>query len=101
MLTLSTDATQAIEQILEDPEVPEGGGLRIAPADAAADGDGPTEGTLALSVTTGPGEGDEIVQDQGARVFLDGDVAPLLDDKTLDVSVDGQALQFRIEQQAA
>lgn len=99
MLTLSTDATQAIEQILEDPEVPEGGGLRIAPADHGADGDG-AEGTLALSVTTGPGEGDEVVTDQGARVFLDGDVAPLLDDKTLDVSVDGQALQFRLEPQA-
>ena len=100
MLTLSSDATQAIEQILEDPEVPEGGGLRIAPAEIPADGDGPAEGGLALSVTTGPGAGDEIVEEQGARVFLDGDVAPLLDDQTLDVSVEGQELQFRLEQQA-
>ncbi|MGA9859570.1 MAG: iron-sulfur cluster biosynthesis family protein [Solirubrobacteraceae bacterium] len=100
MLTLSSDATEAIEQILEAPEVPDGGGLRIAPSGPSADGDGPAGGGLQLSVAAEPDTGDEVIEDQGARVFVDGDVSPFLDDKQLDVAVDGETLQFRLGDQA-
>lgn len=99
MLTLSSDATEAIEQILEAPEVPDGGGVRIAPAGANSDGPAPSGGGLQLSVTAEPATGDEVIQDQNARVFVDGDVAPFLEDKELDASVQGEAIQFSLNVQ--
>ena len=40
---------------------------------------------LALSVVTSPADTDATVEDNGAQVFLEDRVAPLLEDKTLDV----------------
>ena len=44
-----------------------------------------------LSVVESPVESDEKVEDNGARVFLQDQVAPLLADKTLDVSNSGDS----------
>jgi hypothetical protein len=35
-----------------------------------------------------PNKADQIVEDQGARVFLEPDAALMLDDKVLDATVD-------------
>ena len=78
MLTLTPNATAVIQQITTSPEVPEGAGLRIA-----------TEGdAFALTVTTAPEPDDRVMQEEGARVFLDAPAAETLDDKTLDAQVD-------------
>jgi Fe-S cluster assembly iron-binding protein IscA len=44
-----------------------------------------------LSVVESPAESDEKVEDNGAQVFLQDQVAPLLADKTLDVSNSGDS----------
>jgi Fe-S cluster assembly iron-binding protein IscA len=73
--------------------VPEGAGLRIATDQSA--------GALQLTVAPAPQEGDQVVDNAGARLFLDTDAALLLDDKALDATMDDQgAVQFALAEQA-
>ena len=53
----------------------ETGGLRLV----AVQGAGQTN--LQLSVVAVPGEDDEVIDEQGARLFLEPEAASLLDDK--------------------
>jgi Fe-S cluster assembly iron-binding protein IscA len=45
---------------------------------------------LRISTADGPEEGDQVVEQDGARVFLTSRVADALDDKVLDASVGDQ-----------
>lgn len=89
MLTLTDNATTEIRKLIDQPEVPDGSGLRIA--------NDPASGGLVLSLAAAPTEGDAVVDDEGARVFVDAQAAELLDDKALDAGVgaDGQ-VQFAL-----
>jgi len=89
VLTLTDNATTEIRNIVNDPQVPEGCGLRIA-SDPAAGG-------LTLTLASAPAEDDQVLDDDGARVFLEPQAAVLLDDKALDAtaSTDGQ-IQFTV-----
>ena len=78
MLVLSQTASTAIRNLVERPELPEVSGLRIANE----------EGGLSVSTAGMPAEGDQVVEDQGARVFLESSLAAMLDDKVLDATVD-------------
>lgn len=83
MLTLTDDARTLVRALTDQADVTGSGGVRIAPAAA--------QGQLELSVTAEPQPGDEVVEDDGgARVFLEGQVAPLLSDSTLDAEVGDQ-----------
>lgn len=92
MVTVTENAQAAIRSLTTQPDVPDGAGLRIA-TDAAA-------GALQLSVSPSPHEGDQVVDNSGARLFLDSDAALLLEDKALDASVDEQgSVQFALAEQ--
>ncbi|HET9658519.1 MAG TPA: hypothetical protein VFP72_24415 [Kineosporiaceae bacterium] len=85
VLTLTPNATTVIKDLTMQPQVPEGSGLRIAPA---PDG----SGELQLSLQPEPTPGDEVIDNEGARVFLEPGTAHLLADQTLDAQVtDGGA----------
>lgn len=85
MLTVTTNASAVIERLTSHPELPEGAGLRIS---TQAEGFG-------LSVTPEPEEGDQVMEEAGARLFLEPDAAEALDEKTLDAQVDpGGSVQF-------
>jgi iron-sulfur cluster assembly protein len=43
---------------------------------------------LQFSVVALPAEDDEVIEEQGARLFLEPEAASLLDDKVLDASVE-------------
>lgn len=89
MLTLTPDARVAIVALVE-PNDPEGhGGLRIAVA-RTADGEEPHFG---LAIAEGPAPGDSVIDEEGARVFLDEPANALLDERILDVRVDEAAQQ--------
>ncbi len=93
MLTMTTEAAAEIRSIVDQPDAPEGGGLRIA-NDAGS-------GSLTLSLAAVPGEDDKVLDDAGARVFLDQQAAAILDDKTLDVTSDRDGrTQFAIAPQS-
>ncbi|HYX86833.1 MAG TPA: hypothetical protein VE777_17825 [Gaiellales bacterium] len=98
MLTLTDNATQAIEGILTRPDVPDGAGIRIAPAMPTVTE--PEATGLQVSVAEAPDETDQVVVDRGARVFMDAAVADDLEDKMLDVSVGSQGVSFALGDQA-
>ncbi|GLW61934.1 hypothetical protein Arub01_01780 [Actinomadura rubrobrunea] len=95
MLTLTSGAVQVIRTVTADPELPPETGIRI---ESGVDG----SDALRLSVASAPEEGDEIVEEQGARVYLEPQVAQLLSDKTLDAQVDAQGeVAFTLAQATA
>ena len=59
----------------------------------------PLELELALAAT--PAEDDAVVEEEGARVFLEPRAAELLDDKRLEADVETGRVTFAIAQQAA
>jgi iron-sulfur cluster assembly protein len=83
VLTLTDNATHVIKNITAGEGAPEGAGVRISQ-------ENPASPTLAMTAAPGPAPGDQVVEDQGARVFLEPTAAETLDDKTLDASVDDQ-----------
>src|SRR5688572_19358145 len=80
MLTLTDNAVAVIRNLTDQPQVPEGAGLRIATDD--------TQGALMLTLAAEPMDGDEVRDEAGARVFLESGAARILDDKSLDAAVD-------------
>ena len=87
MLTLTEGATQAIQGLVGDRP---GAGLRIF--SQHADGD---QLRLGLSISDIPEPTDEVVEQSGCQVFLDAEVAPLVDGRTLDASpTEDQRVEF-------
>ena len=83
LLALTDNAVQAVRDIVSASEqVPETGGLRLVAERAG------TQASFQLSVVSLPAEDDEVVEEQGARVFLEPEAAALLDDMVLDASVE-------------
>jgi iron-sulfur cluster assembly protein len=87
MVTLTENARTAI-RLLTAPEhcgLPPGAGVRIA----ATEGQPGHHGLdLGLAVTARPEPADEVVDDHGARVFLEPGVARALGEQTLDAGFD-------------
>jgi iron-sulfur cluster assembly protein len=83
VLTLTNNAALVITSITDRPEVPNGSGLRIS-----ADSD--DMNSLNLAVAAQPTDGDKVMEDHGARIFLEPTANTLLDDMVLDADVDDQ-----------
>ncbi len=94
MLALTDNAVEAVKTIVSSSDdVSETGGLRMVAEQ------GGTQMNLQLSVALLPGEDDEVIEEQGARVFLEPEAASLLDDKVLDASVEHNQVAFTIADQ--
>jgi iron-sulfur cluster assembly protein len=86
MLTLTDNAILVIRDLTSQQAVPDGG-LRIA--------SDPEAGSLVLALADQPVQGDQVVDSNGARIFLDSEAAQILHDKSLDAAVDDEgAVQF-------
>ncbi|WBQ02419.1 Fe-S cluster assembly protein HesB [Kribbella sp. CA-293567] len=81
MLTLTENATLVIKSITGVEGAPEGAGVRISQ-------DSPNDPALAVTTTESPLQGDQVLEESGARVFLEQNAAATLDDKILDAAVD-------------
>jgi iron-sulfur cluster assembly protein len=94
MLTLTDGAVSAIKSLTSQPELPAQTGLRVV---AQSEG----KGSLQLALTDGPVAGDQVVEEAGARVFVEPAAAAVLDDKALDAEVNEQgSVAFSICDQA-
>jgi Fe-S cluster assembly iron-binding protein IscA len=82
VLTLTDRAAATIRTLTSQPGIPEETGLRMSVQDSDA-------GTLALSLE-GPQPGDEVVEDSGARVFVEHNAAEIVQDSELDAEFDDQ-----------
>ena len=94
MLALTDSAVEAVKRIvLSSDEVSETSGLRMVAEQTGM------QTSLQLSVVPLPAEDDEVIEEQGARVFLEPEAASLLDDKVLDASVVQDQVAFTIAEQ--
>lgn len=94
MLAMTDHAAEAIRGIVTAPGVPEGAGLRIA-----MQGDDTQTGSLEVTVAELPAESDQVVDEDGARIFVEDRAIPLLDDKLLDAQIDGTRVGFTLTEQ--
>lgn len=94
LLTLTDSAVEAVKHIVSSSDqFSETGGLRMVAEHTEM------QTSLELSVVSLPAEDDEVIEEQGARVFLEREAAELLDDKVLDASVVQDQVAFTIADQ--
>ncbi|MDZ5620232.1 Fe-S cluster assembly protein HesB [Nocardioides bizhenqiangii] len=92
MLTLTENACSIVKRYTDHPETPDDAGLRITST---------PEAQLAVTAADEPVAGDHLVEQDGARVYLDPVAAQQLDDKVLDAGVDETGnIQFGLLAQA-
>lgn len=93
MLTLTDQATRAIETLTSQAELSPEAGLRIV----ARPEENSEPNRLAVTVSDGPAVGDKVVDNGTARVYLEPDAARALDDRQLDARITEQGdVQFLI-----
>jgi iron-sulfur cluster assembly protein len=91
MLTMTDTAADVVRQLAAGSGLEPDPGLRISP------GTPTPEGTpLELELAPGPEENDQTVENGGATVYVEGQVAEVLDDKVLDAAVEGDQVRFTI-----
>jgi iron-sulfur cluster assembly protein len=94
MLSLTPNATTVIRSLITGAQLPDSGGLRIASTQ---------DGQQAFTVSTAgsPEVGDQVVEDGGARVFVETEAASALGETILDATVDPDGnVQFLLTAQA-
>jgi iron-sulfur cluster assembly protein len=90
VLTLTDQARDAVRAMT--PQAPESAGLRIAPGNQKG---------FELSRVAEPVPGDALIDDGGARLFVEPQTAQLLDEETLDAQdVDGEVNFFLVSPDA-
>jgi Fe-S cluster assembly iron-binding protein IscA len=94
MLTITSNAAEAIRAIVESTDVPDDGGIRISIARQNG-----SEASLELALSPAPMEGDDVLELNGAHVFLDEMASVALDDKALDADMEGGEISFGILEQ--
>jgi len=89
MLTMTENAVMVIRDLTAQQGGPQTAGLRICSDQSA--------GSFTIQAAAEPAPGDQVVENLGARLFLDSDAAQMLDDKALDAGVGDQGdVQFAI-----
>ena len=91
MLTVTENAATVIKGLLTSTDEPERAGLRIG-----AKGD---DDHLAVEIAPEPEAGDAVIEDNGARVFLDEIATPQLSARELDALITGESVQFLLRDQ--
>ncbi len=94
MLTLSSGAVAAIREITHQPGLSEQTGVRIA---ATAPGNGSP--AFEIAVASMPEPTDDVIESEGARVFLDPEASVAFEDKELDAEISDGQIRFRVEDQ--
>lgn len=92
MLTLTENAQSAIKSITTEAGLPDTGGVRIAVTDQG--------GELQMELAPEPQSGDEIIEDEGARVFTSEEASQMLDGQELDAGPTPEGTGFTLRQQA-
>lgn len=78
MLTLTENAGAVVSELLARASETDTAGIRIQQA----------EDSYAVAIADAPAADEVVVEQAGARVFLDGELAEALDDMTLDARVE-------------
>jgi iron-sulfur cluster assembly protein len=91
VLTLTPTAAEAVRQLSGGSGLEPDPGLRISPGEPTAQGT-----PLQLDLTGGPQSDDQTVEQDGATVYVEADVAEFLDDKVLDATIASGGVRFTL-----
>jgi iron-sulfur cluster assembly protein len=94
VLAISRGAAQVVKEIVTSSDVGEEGGIRLS-VESIDD----RSARLDLTVADSPEPGDTLIEEEGAKIFLERDAAGFLDDKVLDASVEADGVAFSIVEQ--
>lgn len=92
MLILTDNARHAVADIAQKAGLPEDGGLRIAQSTEQA-------GSFELSLVAGPVEGDDVIEAEGTRVFVESETSTALADQQLDAMPSEDGVGFLLAPQ--
>lgn len=92
MLTLTDNARHAVQDISTRAGLPEEGGLRIAESSEQV-------GSFELSLVPAPPDGDEVIEAEGARVFVEPSTSTILSDQQLDAAPSADGTGFLLAPQ--
>lgn len=91
MLTMTDTAAEAVRKISA------GSGLEPEPGLRIAAGPPTPEGTpLEISLAGDAAPTDATVDEGGARIYVEEQVVPVLDDKVLDADIEGDQVRFEL-----
>jgi iron-sulfur cluster assembly protein len=90
MLALTPEATRAVRDYVVGQDAGAAAGLRISAGPPSA-----ADRTWNYAVVHEPFEDDLVIEDGGARVFVDSDAAKDLEDSVLDAHLDEHTLEPR------
>jgi len=93
MITLTTEATDAIRELVGNAELPDSGGLRLDMNDGTMNSAPPS---LALTLVESPATGDEVIDEDGVHVYVSEQAAPLLDGKEIDARSEPNGVTFLV-----
>lgn len=93
MLTVTHEASKAIQTLTDQIPETETAGLRIS-VEPGSDG----SAQLALSIAESPLPADEVIEADGANVYLAEPVVAFMDDKVLDASIEAEGVAFSIHE---
>jgi len=97
MITLTTEATDAIRELVDTAELPDTGGLRLDMSDGTLNSAPPS---LALTLVETPATGDEVIDQGDVHLYVSRDAAPLLDGKEIDARSEAGGVTFLVNDQA-
>ena len=90
MLALTENAQSAIRGIADQAELPETGGVRIAMAES---------NQLEMTLVPEPQGADEVIEAEGARVFVEETASTLLAEQELDAGQTPDGIGFALRPQ--
>ncbi|HEY7631766.1 MAG TPA: hypothetical protein VH817_13740 [Thermoleophilaceae bacterium] len=96
MLTITEDAVEALDSIVESAPIADDAGVRIS-RQMGQDG----QAGLGISLVEQPEPTDQVLEIEGEHVpvFVEAEAAPALDDKVLDARVQDGQVGFVVAQQ--
>ncbi len=91
MLTLTENAAHAVHDLTERAGLPADGGIRIA--------ESPEGGAFDLALVPAPVEGDALIEQEGARVFVEPAAGEALAEQQLDAQATDEGTGFTLTPQ--
>jgi hypothetical protein len=96
MLAMTPEAAQAVEAIVDRPDLPDSAVLRITTLHSTGNGAGPSR-DLQLEIVPEAPEEDLVLED--LPVSVEPDAAGFLSDKVLDAEFEGDGVRFNLYRQ--
>ncbi len=92
MLTITETAADVIRDLTV--AAPEAAGVRLAARTGLSTNGTSPNALIQIELAPEAAESDEVIEEQGAQVFVEPELASYLEDKVLDVEIDGEQATF-------